>query len=740
MGGDRFSRFQGVGSRADDRSGVFARPIRRPGRFWQSQRAGTDRPSISPRRTPDNRRRPSGSPVDKSRGHVYSTPSTIQVRGTWTPPTGNGATDRGLTRDGHDGHRDPGRARAQPPRRLARPAARRADLLHRGVSGSGKSSLAFDTLYAEGQRRYVESLSSYARQFLGQMPKPEVDRIDGLSPSISIQQKTGGRNPRSTVGTITEINDYLRVLFARVGQGHCPQLRPAGRGPDPRADRRADPRAARRAPRSASSPRSIRGPEGGIQGPVRRPRPRGLRPGAGRRPGRRAVGQPGARPADQARHRGRHRPAQGRAHRAGRGWPRRSRRRSKLGEGTVDRRARRASPTCSSRRTTPARPAGSASTRPARSCSASTARRGCARRATAWASGTTSTPTCSCPTRRCRSGTGRSSRSGRSRRWASGGGTSSKGSPPTSRPTADGPPKGAMLKGPWQRPRPEMAARLAARHGRPGDRLPLAEPGQALVARREVGGRRHRAARQVSRRRPAARPGPARAVHAEHDLPRLPGRAAQPPRPGRPRRRQDARRARRDADRPGRPVLRRPGRRSRPPTCPTRRSTPLDPLSRTIAEELLKEIRGRLGFLDERRPALPDARPRGADALRRRGPAHPAGEPGRRGAGRRALHPRRALDRPAPARQRPADRHPAAAPRRGQHRHRRRARRGHDARRRPPGRLRPRPRRQGGRGRRRRATWPTSPASAAEPHRPVPLRPQRDRGPGRAQGRPTAGR
>src|SRR5262245_24380514 len=91
-----------------------------------------------------------------------------------------------------------------------------------GVSGSGKSSLAFDTLFAEGQRRYVESLSSYARQFLGQMPKPDVDRIDGLSPSNSIGQKTAGRNPRSTVGTITEINDYLRVLFARVGQGYCP--------------------------------------------------------------------------------------------------------------------------------------------------------------------------------------------------------------------------------------------------------------------------------------------------------------------------------------------------------------------------------------------------------------------------------------------------------------------------------------------------------------------------------------
>ena len=92
-----------------------------------------------------------------------------------------------------------------------------------GVSGSGKSSLAFDTLYAEGQRRYVESLSSYARQFLGQMPKPEVDLLTGLSPSISIQQKTSGRNPRSTVGTITEIYDYLRVLFARVGQGFCPE-------------------------------------------------------------------------------------------------------------------------------------------------------------------------------------------------------------------------------------------------------------------------------------------------------------------------------------------------------------------------------------------------------------------------------------------------------------------------------------------------------------------------------------
>ncbi len=92
-----------------------------------------------------------------------------------------------------------------------------------GVSGSGKSSLAFDTIYAEGQRRYVESLSSYARQFLGQMDKPDVDSIDGLSPAISIDQKTTSHNPRSTVGTVTEIYDYLRLLYARVGVPHCPQ-------------------------------------------------------------------------------------------------------------------------------------------------------------------------------------------------------------------------------------------------------------------------------------------------------------------------------------------------------------------------------------------------------------------------------------------------------------------------------------------------------------------------------------
>ncbi|MEH0826634.1 excinuclease ABC subunit A, partial [Micromonospora sp. CPCC 205714] len=99
---------------------------------------------------------------------------------------------------------------------------RDALIVFTGLSGSGKSSLAFDTIFAEGQRRYVESLSSYARQFLGQMDKPDVDFIEGLSPAVSIDQKSTSRNPRSTVGTITEVYDYLRLLFARIGEPHCP--------------------------------------------------------------------------------------------------------------------------------------------------------------------------------------------------------------------------------------------------------------------------------------------------------------------------------------------------------------------------------------------------------------------------------------------------------------------------------------------------------------------------------------
>ena len=98
---------------------------------------------------------------------------------------------------------------------------RNAFIVITGLSGSGKSSLAFDTIYAEGQRRYLESLSSYARQFLGDMKKPEVDMIDGLSPAVAIDQKTVSHNPRSTVGTVTEIYDYLRLLYAHIGIPHC---------------------------------------------------------------------------------------------------------------------------------------------------------------------------------------------------------------------------------------------------------------------------------------------------------------------------------------------------------------------------------------------------------------------------------------------------------------------------------------------------------------------------------------
>ena len=122
-----------------------------------------------------------------------------------------------------------------------------------GLSGSGKSSLAFDTIYAEGQRRYVESLSAYARQFLELMQKPDVDSIDGLSPAISIEQKTTSRNPRSTVGTVTEIYDYMRLLYARVGVPYSPN-RAADRKPDRQPDGRSNHGPARGHPPAAAGP------------------------------------------------------------------------------------------------------------------------------------------------------------------------------------------------------------------------------------------------------------------------------------------------------------------------------------------------------------------------------------------------------------------------------------------------------------------------------------------------------
>ena len=157
---------------------------------------------------------------------------------------------------------------------------RDAMIVFTGLSGSGKSSLAFDTIFAEGQRRYVESLSAYARQFLGQMDKPDVDFIDGLSPAVSIDQKAASRNPRSTVGTITEVYDYLRLLYARIGQAALPGLRPADRQADPAADRGPGARTRRGHQVPGARPGGPR-----AQGRVRRTAPRaadqGVTPGPG---------------------------------------------------------------------------------------------------------------------------------------------------------------------------------------------------------------------------------------------------------------------------------------------------------------------------------------------------------------------------------------------------------------------------------------------------------------------------
>jgi hypothetical protein len=179
-----------------------------------------------------------------------------------------------------------------------------------GLSGSGKSSLAFDTIYAEGQRRYVESLSAYARQFLGQMDKPDVDFIEGLSPAISIDQKSASRNPRSTVGTITEVYDYLRLLYARIGVPHCPECGAEVTRQTPSADRGPDPRAAGGHPLPGAGPGGA-GPQGHLRDAAGRPGRPGLRPGPGRRRGPRAHRQAGPGPLRAAHHRGGRRPAGG---------------------------------------------------------------------------------------------------------------------------------------------------------------------------------------------------------------------------------------------------------------------------------------------------------------------------------------------------------------------------------------------------------------------------------------------
>ncbi len=201
-----------------------------------------------------------------------------------------------------------------------------------GLSGSGKSSLAFDTIYAEGQRRYVESLSAYARQFLEMMQKPDVDQIDGLSPAISIEQKTTSKNPRSTVGTVTEIYDYMRLLFARVGIPYSPATGAADREPDGQPDGRSRAGAARghaALSAGADDPR----PQGRIPQGTGRAAEEGLPAHQARRRLLRDRRRAGARQEAEARHRRGGRPHRRARRHRGPASPIRSRRALELADG-----------------------------------------------------------------------------------------------------------------------------------------------------------------------------------------------------------------------------------------------------------------------------------------------------------------------------------------------------------------------------------------------------------------------
>ncbi len=260
-----------------------------------------------------------------------------------------------------------------------------------GVSGSGKSTLAFDTLFAEGQRRYVESLSAYARQFLEQMDKPDVDTIEGLSPAISIEQKTTSKNPRSTVATVTEIYDYLRLLYASIGQAFCPDcgIPIQGQTTQQMADRILALPAGTRFLLLAPLAENRKGEHTQA---VRADGPRGVRarPG-GRRPRRcRLPARPGQEA--QAHRRGRDRPPRGARPTSATASPTRSRPRSRSATASSGSRPRRAR-SSSSPRGTRARSADSPWRSCRRACSRSTPRRGRARPAPASASCRRSTPT-----------------------------------------------------------------------------------------------------------------------------------------------------------------------------------------------------------------------------------------------------------------------------------------------------------------------------------------------------------
>ena len=549
---------------------------------------------------------------------------------------------------------------------------RDALIVFTGLSGSGKSSLAFDTIFAEGQRRYVESLSAYARQFLGQMDKPDVDFIEGLSPAVSIDQKSTSRNPRSTVGTITEVYDYLRLLYARIGHPHCPICGEPITQADPAADRRPGPRAARGHPVPGARPGDPRSARASTStcSPTCRPR---ATPG----PGSTASCYPLDRAAEaeeagEAHHRGGRRPAGGQGAGASGGSPTRSRPRSASPAAWSS----STSSTCP--RTTRTASAGSPSSWPARTThpwrstsssrgrSRSTRRSAPARTAPASAPARRSTPSCVVPDPAHVAGRGRDRAVGRrpEQRLLP---AAARGRWPTRSASA--------CDTPWERL--PARAQKAVLHGthRAGAR-PLQEPlrPRALLLP-ELRGRDPVPRAPARRDRERLEPGAVRGLHARGAVPDLRRHPAQA----------------RDPGRHGRPA----GRSPRCARCPIGEAAKFLPgceltdREEMIAERVLKEVNARLGFLlDVGLDYLSLDRAAGHPG-RRRGAADPAGHPDRLRPGRRALRARRAVDRPAPARQPPADRDadPAARPR--QHADRRRARRGHHPRRRLGGRHRP---------------------------------------------------
>ena len=525
-----------------------------------------------------------------------------------------------------------------------------------GLSGSGKSSLAFDTIYAEGQRRYVESLSAYARQFLGQMDKPDVDCIEGLSPAISIDQKTTSRNPRSTVGTVTEIYDYLRLLYARVGHPHCPNCgRPiAGQSMQQIVDQVCELEPGTRFSVVAPVVRGRKGEYGKLFEQLRADGFTRVKVDGEVRELEEDIDLDKKFKHDIAVVVDRLVMKEGLRRRltdsvetaaAARRRPRR-RRDSPTATRTLTFSEKFA---CVALRHLAARDRSRAS-------SASTARTAPARPATAWASRRRSTRTWSCPTARSASTRARCCRTASSR--SAGSSRCSRASPSTF---------GVDTDVPW-----DDAARGAARP------LPLrhrqgAHPAQLPQLPGPHAPLQRRASPASSSTCSGASPRPSRSRCARRSRSTWPtGRA---------------RSARGHGSSPRASPSPSASATSTSSRCMSvrealalpRTACTLSDTERLIGGRVIKEIGERLRFLNDVGVGYLTLQRASATLSRRRGAAHPPGHADRLGAGRRALHPRRAQHRPAPARQPPPHRHAAAPARPRQHGHRRRARRGDHA-------------------------------------------------------------